>query len=146
MQESRRLDTLRVYGEIVMKPGFEPGIVREITVTVTEDMCPAFDGVIVHRCYSTWSVAHHMEIAARKVLVDFLEDHEEGIGSHISIDHLAPCRVGRTVRVRAELAEVSDRRVVCNVSAYDGDRLLASGRQVQVVMEKEALESIIERS
>ncbi len=129
-----------------MKSGFEPGIVREITVTVTEDMCPTFDGVIVHRCYSTWSAAHHMEIAARKVLVDFLEDHEEGIGSHISIDHLAPCRVGKTVRVRAELAEVSDRRIVCNVSAYDGDRLLASGRQVQVVMEKEALESIIERS
>ncbi len=134
------------FGEIVMKPGFEPGIVREITVTVTEEMCPAFDGVIVHRCYSTWSVVHHMEIAARKVLVDFLEDHEEGIGSHISVDHLAPCRVGKTVRVRAELAEVSDCRVVCNVSAYDGDRLLANGRQVQVVMDKETLIRLIERS
>src|SRR3972149_5689572 len=111
-----------------MKPDFKPGIIREITVVVTPDMCPAFDGVIIHRVYSTWSAAHHFEIAARKVLVDFLEAHEEGVGSHLAVDHLAPCPVGRTVRVRAELVEVSNDhhpRVVRNVSAYDGDRLLA---------------------
>ena len=132
-----------------MKPGFQPGIVREVTVVVTTDMCPAFDGIIVHRVYSTWSAAHHFELAARKVLVDFLEEHEEGIGSHLSVHHLAPCPVGRTVRIRAELVEVSDDhhpRVVCHVSAHDGHRLLARGKQVQVVMNKEYLNRYIERS
>lgn len=132
-----------------MKPGFTPGIVREVAVLVTEDMCPAFDGVVVHRCYSTWSVAHHFEIAARKVLVDFLELHEEGVGSHVSVDHVAPCGVGRKVRVRAELVEVTREhhpRVVCELSAFDGERLLARGRQVQVVMNKEHLRKYIERS
>lgn len=132
-----------------MKPGFVPGVVRELSVVVTEDMCPAFDGVVVHRVYSTWSAAHHFEIAARKVLVDFLEAHEEGIGSKLSIDHLAPCRVGRTVRVRAELIEVTrdhHPRVICRVEAFDGDRWLASGTQVQVVMNKEHLQQYIERS
>ncbi len=132
-----------------MKAGFRPGVIREITAVVTEDMCPAFDGVIVHRCYSTWSLVHHMEIAARKVLVDFLEGHEEGIGSHVSVDHLAPCRVGTSVRVRAELAEVErgrHHRVVCNVAAYDGERLLARGRQVQVIMDKEHLARYLERN
>jgi len=83
-----------------MKPGFTPGLFREIVVEVTEAMCPAIDGVIVHRCYSTWSAAHHFELAVRKLLVDFLEDDEEGVGSHVSVDHLAPCGLGRTVRVR----------------------------------------------
>ncbi len=132
-----------------MKAGFEPGLVRELTVEVTEAMCPAFDGVVVHRVYSTWSVAHHFELAARKVLVEYLEPHEEGIGSHLSIDHISPCPVGRTARVQAELIEVTkDRhpRVICDVSAYDGDRLLARGRQVQVVMNKEHLAQYIERS
>ncbi len=132
-----------------MKPGFHPGIVREICTVVTEEMCPAFDGVVVHPCCSTWSVAHHFELAARKVLADFLEDHEEGIGAHVSVDHLAPCPVGRTIRVRAELTEVAaDRhlRVVCELTAYDGGRLLASGRQVQIVMNKEHLKRYIERS
>jgi len=120
-----------------------------MSVVVTEDMCPAFDGATVHRVYSTWSVAHHFELAARKVLVDFLEEHEEGIGSHVSVDHLAPCAIGRTVRVRAELVEVTHDRhikVVCEVAAYDGDRLLARGRQIQVVMNKEHLSRYLERS
>ena len=132
-----------------MKPGFEPGIEREVKVRITEDMCPAFDEVVVHRCYSTWSAVHHMEIAARKVLVDFLEDHEEGIGSHVSVDHLAPCPVGREVRVLARLIEISGDhhpRVLCEVTAFDGDRLLAKGQQVQVVMSKDHLKRYIERS
>jgi len=132
-----------------MKPGFRPGIVREIAVTVTPDMCPAFDGVVVHPVVSTWSVAHHMEVAARKVLLDYLEDHEEGIGAHVSVDHLAPCRVGKTVCVRAELVGVlrdHHTRVTCDCAAYDGRRLLARGRQVQIVMAKDTLQRIIERS
>ena len=132
-----------------MKRGMEPGLVREVCVTVTEDMCPAFDGVVVHRVYSTWSVAHHFELAARKVLAGFLESHEEGIGAHLSIDHVAPCPVGRTVRVVAKLVEVTTDahpRVICDVNAYDGDRLLATGRQVQVVMDKVHLRRYIDRS
>ncbi|MEK6799565.1 MAG: hotdog domain-containing protein [Planctomycetota bacterium] len=132
-----------------MKPGFEPGITRELSVVVTEDMCPAFDDVVVHRVYSTWSVAHHFELAARMVLVSFLEDEEEGVGSHVSVDHLGPCPVGRTVRVRAVLTKVwrdHHTRVVCDVTAHDGDRLLARGRQVQVVMNKEHLRRYLERS
>ena len=129
-----------------MKPGFEPGITKEYIVRVTDAMCPAFDGVVVHRCYSTWSAVHHMEIAARRVLVDFLEDDEEGVGTHISVDHVATCKVGRTVRVRAELTEVDGRRVICKVEAFDGDRLLAEGKQVQVVMDKSKIKQMIERS
>lgn len=140
---------IREHQPKVMKPGFEPGIVREVEITVTEAMCPAFDGRVVHRCYSTWSAAHHMEIAARKVLVDFLEDGEEGVGAHVSVDHLAPCGVGKTVRIRAELIEIirdHHTRVICDVSAYEGQRLLARGKQVQVVMDKEKLKRLIERS
>jgi len=132
-----------------MKQGFDPGIERDVTITVTEDMCPAFDGVVIHRVYSTWSVAHHFEVAARKVLVGFLEPHEEAVGSRLEVEHHAPCAVGRTVRVRAELVEVTDDhhpRVVCRVAAYDGNRLLASGSQTQVVMNKTHLKRYLKRS
>lgn len=132
-----------------MKSDFRPGITRVLSITVTEDMCPSFNGVIVHHCYSTWSVAHHFELVARMVLVDYLEPHEEGIGSHLSIDHLAPCRVGSEVQVRAILTEVSKGthpRVMCDVTAHDGDRLLARGKQVQVVMNRIRLKEMLERS
>lgn len=131
-----------------MKPGLVRGLTREISIVVTEEMCPAFDGVVVHRVYSTWSVAHHFELAARKVLVDFLEPHEEGVGSHLSVDHLSPCPVGRTARIVAEVVELTDAhhpRLVCAVTAYQGEREFARGTQVQVVMNKEHLKRYIEK-
>lgn len=132
-----------------MKTGFQPGIVRHVSIDVTPDMCPAFDGVVVHKVYSTWSVAHHFEIAARKVLVDFLEAHEEGVGAHVSVDHLAPCTVGSQVKVEAELVEVIKGhhiKVICECRAFCGERLLARGKQVQVVMDKDHLKRYLERS
>ena len=103
-------------------------------------------GVIVHRLYSTWSLAHHIELAARRVLGPHLEEHEEGIGSHLTIDHLAPTPVGHTVRVVAEAVEVDDSTVVCQVTAFDGDRVVGRGRQVQRVLPKTKLKALIERA
>ncbi|MEE3001744.1 MAG: hotdog domain-containing protein [Planctomycetota bacterium] len=129
-----------------MQPGLKVGNTAEIEVEVTEDMCPAFDGVVVHRVYSTWSMAHHMELAARKVLSPHLDEQEEGIGSHLSIDHMAPCPVGCTVRVHAEAVELEDTTLVCTVSAWHGEQLLGKGTQVQRVLPKETLARLIERA
>jgi fluoroacetyl-CoA thioesterase len=129
-----------------MKPTLKPGNTAEVTAEVTEEMCPAFDDVVVHRVYSTWSMAHHMELAARMVLAPHLEEHEEGIGSHLSIDHLAPTPVGHSVRVVATAVEVGPTTVVCDVNAYDGDRHVGRGRQVQRVLPRAKLDSLIKRA
>jgi predicted thioesterase len=129
-----------------VKSGLKVGSTAEVRARVTEDMCPAFDGVVVHHVYSTWSMAHHMELAARKVLAPHLEAHEEGIGSHLSIDHLSPTPVGRSVRVVARAIEVDPTTVVCELTAYDGDRLVGRGRQVQRVLPREKLKALIERA
>ncbi len=129
-----------------MKPSLKVGNTAEVTAVVTEDMCPAFDGVIVHRLYSTWSMAHHMELAARKVLAPHLDEDEEGIGSSLSIEHLAPTPVGHTVRIVAEAIDVDATTVVCALTAYDGDRLVGRGRQVQRVLPKRKLKALIERA
>ncbi len=128
-----------------MKPGLQRGNKATVEVVVTEDMCPAFDGVVVHRVYSTWSLAHHMEIAARKVLAPHLEDDEEGIGTHLSIDHLSPTPVGKSVRVIAVATEVTKDKLVCEVEAFDGDRMIARGKQVQRVLSKTKLESLVNK-
>jgi len=133
-----------------MKPQLQVGNRADIVITVTEDMCPAFDDVLVHRVYSTWSMAHHMEIAARKVLMPHLEEHEEGIGSHLSIDHLAPTPVGHRVRVEAVAVELGRTTLVCEVTAYhvlpEGDKVVGRGRQVQRILPKATLAALIERA
>ncbi len=126
------------------------GNIAEVVITVTEDMCPAFDSVVVHHVYSTWSMAHHMELAARKVLAPHLDENEEGIGSHLSIDHLAPTPLGGRVRLVAEAVELEPTTLVCDVIAYHvregGDRIVGRGRQVQRILPKTKLESLIRRA
>lgn len=134
------------YTASFVKSTLQVGQVADVTITVTEDMCPAFDNIVVHRVYSTWSMAHHMELAARKVLAPHLEDNEEGIGSHLSIDHLSPAPVGQLVRVQAEAIQVDDDGVVCEVTAWAGDRLLGRGRQIQRVLPKTVLQRIVDRA
>jgi fluoroacetyl-CoA thioesterase len=134
-----------------MKPTLRVGNSARVEITVGDDMCPAFDGVIVHRVYSTWSMAHHMELAARKVLAPHLEDHEEGIGSHLSIDHLAPTPVGHRVRLEATAVELAPTTLVCDVVAYhvrlDGrETVIGRGRQVQRILPRSKLAALIERA
>lgn len=134
-----------------MHPSLTVGTTAEIEITVTPDMCPAFDGVIVHRVYSTWSLAHHMELAARKVLAPHLEPDEEGIGAHLSIDHVAPTPCGRRVRVVAEAVEVGPTTLVCDVTAYHvrpsgPPCVVARGRQVQRVLSRTRLSALFEKA
>lgn len=142
-----KLAPLRLAAKLTdMKASLKIGNTAEVIVEVTQAMCPAFDGVVVHQLYSTWSMAHHMELAARKVLAPHLEEHEEGIGSHISIDHLAPTPIGHTIRLVAKAIDVGDSTVVCEVTAYDGDRVVGRGKQVQRILPKDKLKSLIERA
>lgn len=138
--------TTRHYHMDPMKASLQIGNTAEVAVRVTEAMCPAFDGVIVHQVYSTWSMAHHMELAARKVLAPHLDEDEEGIGGHLSIDHVAPALLGATVRVRAEAIDLVDGRLTCEVTAWEGDTLLGRGRQVQRVLPRAVLDRIIDRA
>jgi fluoroacetyl-CoA thioesterase len=133
-----------------MLESLKVGNTAEVVITVTEDMCPAFDGVVVHRVYSTWSMAHHMELAARMVLAPHLEEHEEGIGAHLSIDHVAPTPLGHKVRVVAEAVELGPTTLICDVKAFhvrdSGDKLVGKGRQVQRVLPRAILQQLIDRA
>ncbi len=129
-----------------MKPGLVPGVQREVSFVVREDMCPAFDGVVVHRVCATWTLVHYMEVAGRLVLVDFLEPHEEGVGSHASCDHMGPARVSATVRVIATATDATDRELVCDVAAFCGEKMIAVGRTVQKVFPREVLRRLLGES
>ncbi len=134
-----------------MKPTLKIGNTAEVTITVTKDMCPTFDDVLIHPVYSTWSMAHHMEIAARAVLKDHLEEHEEGIGSHLEINHLAPTPLHHQVRIIAEAIDLQNTILVCKINAYhlkhNGERkLVGTGSQTQRVLPKKTLQKLIQKA
>ncbi|HWL95542.1 MAG TPA: hypothetical protein VNT79_18635 [Phycisphaerae bacterium] len=126
-----------------MKAGLLPGVSREVSFVVTEAMCPAFDSVVVHRVCATWTLVEYMEKAGRLVLVDFLEPHEEGVGSHVTCDHLAAASVGSTVRVVAITTGATERELVCAVDAYCGTKKIATGSTVQKIFPRSMLKRLL---
>lgn len=121
------------------------GATFEHSITVVTEMCPHFDGAMLHPVLATWTVVHQFEIAGRKLLEPHLEPGEEGIGVHISVDHGSPACVGSVVSFRA-VAEASDgRRLRTRMTAGVGDRVIASGLFVQAIVRKDKLAELLER-
>lgn len=129
-----------------MKAGLYVGLQAEVTVTVTEEMRPQFDGVVVHDVYSTAAMVHEMEHAARKILLPYLEPHEEGMGVSVSVHHLAPATLGATVRAVATVEEFSPRKIVTAVEVYAGAAKIGEGLVVQAVLPKEKIRERIAES
>jgi fluoroacetyl-CoA thioesterase len=128
-----------------MRPGLHRGVFAELEVRVAPEMCPHFDGALVHPVYATWTLVYHMELAGRKLLAPHLEQDEEAVGAHISVDHRGMATLGSIVRVRAEVEQCTPRRLTSLMSAYCGPRLLATGTFVQIIMPKHRLEAMIQR-
>jgi fluoroacetyl-CoA thioesterase len=122
-----------------LKPGLQPGVAAEFTVTVTEEMRPVFDGKVVHHVMSTVSMIYYMEKAGREVILPFLEEHEEGSGFAIEIKHVGPAVIGQEVRFKAICTEVSPTRVVCDVFAETELNLVGKGSFTQAIFNKDEI-------
>jgi predicted thioesterase len=103
-------------------------------IIVTPEMRPAFDGEVVHEVYGTATMVQHMEFAARRVILPAREPHEEGIGYHVEVTHLAPAPVGSTVTVTARLRAVEGTRVICAVEARTRHGAVGEGTVTQVIL------------
>ena len=117
-----------------MKPGMEVGREETIEITVTEDMFAAFEGKVVHPVYSTVAMTYHMEWVSRKIILPFLESHEEGMGASVQLKHVAPSPIGSKVRLTATLVDIKDNIVETEVTAFNGLRLIGKGKVKQVIL------------
>jgi fluoroacetyl-CoA thioesterase len=122
-----------------MKPGLKPGRREQMTVTVTSEMTASFGGKAVHPTLSTVSMIYYMEWVGRKVILPFLEDGEEGVGSGIFVQHRAPAPVGKEVTFTAEASEVKPSKVVCLVRAEHDKSLVGTGTFVQTILSKQRI-------
>jgi predicted thioesterase len=100
-------------------------------------MFPAFDGEVVHQVMSTVSMIYYMEKAGRYVILPYLEEHEEGSGFALNIKHVGPAVVGQEVTFRAVCTEVTEKRVVCQVTAETTRNLVGLGTFTQAIFNKQ---------
>ena len=107
-----------------------------LDVVVTPELTVHFDELgSVHPVYATYNMAKHFEEAGRKLLLRHLEAGEDGLGSAVSVEHLAPSWVGDRLTVEARCTEVTGNRITCACRATDGDgREVGRGSTQQVVL------------
>jgi fluoroacetyl-CoA thioesterase len=122
-----------------MKPGMEVGRVETIDIIVTEDMFATFEGEVVHPVYSTVAMTYHMEWVSRKIILPFLETHEEGMGASVQLNHLAPSPLGSKVTLTAVLSEFRNNAVLTEVTAHNHVGIIGQGKVKQIILRKETI-------
>lgn len=129
-----------------MKQGLNVGRKEMIEIIVTEDMFASFEGEVVHPVYSTVAMTYHMEWVSRKIILPFLEDHEEGMGASVQLKHLAASPLGSTVTITAVLTELRDNRVVTEVTVENHLGLIGKGEVMQIILPKEKIAEKLKES
>lgn len=74
------------------------------------------------------------EQAAVQAVAAELAAGETTVGMRIQVDHVAPTKVGSSVRADATLDKVEGRRLTFSVSVTDAAGLVAAGRVTRVVV------------
>jgi len=76
------------------------------------------------------------EQAACSAVADRLKPDETTVGLRVELTHVAPTRVGSSVRAEATLERTDGRRLVFTVSASDACGLVAAGKLTRVVVRR----------
>ncbi|PFA68373.1 thioesterase [Bacillus sp. AFS015802] len=131
-----------------MKSGLEVGHTSVVTTEVTPGMYAQFEGEVVHPVYSTVSMVYHMEWASRKIILPYLEDHEEGMGAKVTARHMAPAKSGSFLEIKANVKKYERNIIITEVIVRDreNDRLIGKGEVKQVVLPKEKIKERIKES
>jgi len=111
------------------------GLKREENLLVTNEIAIGFLGVEAARVLSTPHLIGHLELTARNLLKERLEEGHDSVGSRVELRHLAATPVGMQVRLVAEVTAVDGRRVCFRVEAFDEREKIAEGTHERVVIE-----------
>jgi fluoroacetyl-CoA thioesterase len=129
-----------------MKEVVKTGDERQHRYTVKEEDVARFENGLVHPVCSTFALAREMEWASRLFVLDMCEADEEGIGTHVHVEHIAPAAVGEQLLFRARIDVLSGNALSCSicVSTISG-REVARGSTGQKILKREKLARIFSK-
>jgi len=117
-----------------MKSSLTPGLALSKTLTVDESRCIGFmgrEGMV----YATPKMVSDVEYACRDWLLAHLDQGEDSVGAHVSIDHLAATPLGLEVSIQAKIIEVDRRKVTFEFTVTDPIEPCGRGKHVRFVVE-----------
>ncbi|AFH42767.1 thioesterase family protein [Fervidicoccus fontis] len=86
---------------------------------------------------ATPSMINFMEETALQCVQPHLKDNETTVGVRVDVYHIAPAKVGETLKVVAKLLESDGKRLIFWVEAICGDRVIGYGIHERRVVDRE---------
>jgi len=128
-----------------MRVIFKPGDQKKYERTVEEQDQAIFHGEVLHAVCSTFALARDMEWSSRLFFIEMKEEDEEGVGTHLSIDHFSPAFVGEKLSIVATVSAIDGNELICDIEVKVGDRVVARGKTGQRMLKKERLKKLFEK-
>lgn len=122
------------------------GDVRVYKKKVEEADVAAFHGEVLHRVYSTFSMARDMEWSSRLFFLEMKEEDEEGVGTHLSIDHKAPAFVGDELEISAKVISLNANELICDIEVRANGSVVATGKTGQRMLKKDKLNRLFTKN
>jgi fluoroacetyl-CoA thioesterase len=97
-----------------MKNNIAPGITRTQTYVTTREMRAR---QLEADVFSTPAMIGLMERTCVDLTEPYLDEHEQTVGIHVDVSHLAPTKIGQSVTVTAELLEIAKNKIRYSVTA-----------------------------
>lgn len=111
------------------------GAAGQQSLLVTPELAIDFLGTDEARVLATPYLIGYLEYTARNVIKPYLGETEDSVGTDVSVRHLAATPVGLSVTFRAQVLEVSGRKVRFSVEASDEKEKIAEGTHERFVID-----------
>src|SRR5881296_4070507 len=112
-----------------MKASLKPGLEHRKTIVVDQERCIGFMGK-EGAVYATPRMVSDVEYTCRELLLAHLDEGEDSVGAHVSIDHLAATPLGLGVTIDVKIVDVEKRRVTFEFSVRDPIEECGRGKHV----------------
>jgi predicted thioesterase len=118
-----------------MKDSLTAGLERTQKFEIDTGRTIAFMGDEL-RVYGTPYMVRDIEETSRLLVQEHLDDGEETVGAHVSVDHLGASLMGMTATVKANILDVDGQRVTLEVEVHDGMDLVGKAKHVRFVIDR----------
>jgi len=110
------------------------GARHEEVILVTGDIAIDFLGLEGARVLSTPSMILWMEKTCRNLLMKYVEEGYDSVGTEVNVKHLAAAPLGASVTFRAEILAVNERRITFRVEAADEKEKIGEGTHERTII------------
>jgi predicted thioesterase len=118
-----------------VKASLRPGLASTVRYEVDDSRVMSFMGTELGT-YSTPNMLRDIERTCRTLALQHLDDGEDSVGAHVTLDHLGPTLKGMWVEVAARIIEVDGRRITFEAVVRDVIQDVGKARHVRFVVDK----------